>query len=495
MGAYCFKNCTALTTATVGGHAYEYCFSGCTALTTATVGGDAYGYCFSGCTALTEATVGGSAGFSYSSSSRGYCFKDCTALTTATVGGYAYGNCFSGCTALTTATVGAGVNSTAFTGCKKLQTLTLGGDVGANAFSGLTSLKSVTFLNGVRSIGESAFTGCTGLTSVTLSNTVTSIGTSAFASCKGLTSFVCGKSLTSVGINAFRGCSALKSVSFPEGIKTIMNYAFTDCGKLETVYYVGSKAQWDEVSIGDGNEKLKNATFREHAGGYPCTVTFVSNGGSEVKTQTVRAGECAKKPTNPTREDYAFVCWTLNDSYYATEYDFSTPVTDDVTLYARWAESGTRYTVSFQSNGGSYVEEQRVSLGKRVVRPKDPTREGWIVVCWSTDNSSVSYVEYDFTRPVTGDFTLYAMWRRDNGEPTITGYVDGTTLSFTVRNAPDGARVIAARYNKEGKLTCIRTAAVKGGVESSFTMSGSGTEYRLMLVDKNSTPLCAAWSN
>ena len=68
------------------------------------------------------------------------------------------------------------------------------------------------------------------------------------------------------------------------------------------------------------------------------TVTFNSNGGSAVSSQTVKDGESATKPSNPTREGYEFAGWylNLNDT---VEYDFSAKVTKDITLYAKWAEA------------------------------------------------------------------------------------------------------------------------------------------------------------
>ena len=65
------------------------------------------------------------------------------------------------------------------------------------------------------------------------------------------------------------------------------------------------------------------------------TVTFDSNGGSAVASQTVKEGEKAAKPANPTRDGYTFEGW-FADEALNTAYDFNTPVTSDITLYADW---------------------------------------------------------------------------------------------------------------------------------------------------------------
>ena len=62
------------------------------------------------------------------------------------------------------------------------------------------------------------------------------------------------------------------------------------------------------------------------------TVTFDSNGGSEVASQEVYYESAAAKPADPSREGYVFKGWMLNGEMY----DFSTPVTEDITLVAKW---------------------------------------------------------------------------------------------------------------------------------------------------------------
>ena len=68
------------------------------------------------------------------------------------------------------------------------------------------------------------------------------------------------------------------------------------------------------------------------------TVTFNSNGGSEVASQSVEDGTLATEPETPTKDDYTFDGWYKEDAL-TTEFDFTTDViTEDTTLYAKWAE-------------------------------------------------------------------------------------------------------------------------------------------------------------
>ena len=74
------------------------------------------------------------------------------------------------------------------------------------------------------------------------------------------------------------------------------------------------------------------------------TVTFESNGGSAVASQSVLQGNTAAQPANPTRAsdenyDYTFAGWYSNSELTGNAYDFSTPVNAALTLYAKWNRS------------------------------------------------------------------------------------------------------------------------------------------------------------
>ena len=66
------------------------------------------------------------------------------------------------------------------------------------------------------------------------------------------------------------------------------------------------------------------------------TVTFNSNGGTEVKPQNVRSGELADEPAAPTRDGYTFLGWYTEDG---KEFTFSTPINSNITLKAEWQKN------------------------------------------------------------------------------------------------------------------------------------------------------------
>ena len=76
-------------------------------------------------------------------------------------------------------------------------------------------------------------------------------------------------------------------------------------------------------------------------------VTFLSNGGSKIFPQGVESGKTAIRPNDPTRECYVFDGWYYSDQLF----DFSTPVTSDITLIAKWKV--VYHTISYESEYGT----------------------------------------------------------------------------------------------------------------------------------------------
>jgi len=134
------------------------------------------------------------------------------------------------------------------------------------------------------------------------------------------------------------------------------------------------------------------------------TVTFDTDGGSNVASQTVELGKLATKPADPTKEGYTFVGWYYNGS----EYNFATKVTKNITLTAKYTKNPvvvTKYTVTFNTDGGSNVASQTVESGKLATKPADPTKDGYTFLGWYHNGS-----KYDFSSKVTGNITLTAKY-------------------------------------------------------------------------------------
>ncbi len=133
--------------------------------------------------------------------------------------------------------------------------------IGKQAFYLCKNITDVTIAGSVNQIGGSAFMGCEKLKSITIPESVTYIGAGAFRRCSGLKSIVIPGSVTSIENYCFRGCASLESVTIPYSVTVIGDGAFIDCDAIETVYYGGSKEQWNEITIGSGCDALINATI------------------------------------------------------------------------------------------------------------------------------------------------------------------------------------------------------------------------------------------
>ena len=70
------------------------------------------------------------------------------------------------------------------------------------------------------------------------------------------------------------------------------------------------------------------------------TVTFDTDGGTEIAAQSVQAGDTAYRPADPAKDGYTFAGW-YTDKEYSTEFIFSEPVNKAMTVYAKWEEEKT----------------------------------------------------------------------------------------------------------------------------------------------------------
>lgn len=118
------------------------------------------------------------------------------------------------------------------------------------------------------------------------------------------------------------------------------------------------------------------------------TISFDSNGGSAMPSQTVGAGDKASRPTDPTYAPHSFLCWNNGPELH----DFSAPVASDITLTAKWTRTVT-------------VEE----------RVRYESSNSFRTIGGNTDFTEVGYVTLDVT---AGTFENYWVRECRNGAPT-----------------------------------------------------------------------------
>ena len=142
------------------------------------------------------------------------------------------------------------------------------------------------------------------------------------------------------------------------------------------------------------------------------TVKFNSNGGTKVDDLKVEEDTMATEPS-VTKDGFILDGWYNGEE----KFDFSTPITKNLTLKARWND-GPKVNVIFMVDGTVY-KTIPVNENTAVTKPTNPTKKGYIFVEWQLDGSA-----YDFSNKVTSEITLTAKFE-EKTTYTVTFNSDG----------------------------------------------------------------------
>ena len=197
------------------------------------------------------------------------------------------------------------------------------------------------------------------------------------------------------------------------------------------------------------------------------TVTFQSEGGSEVASQ-IRANAPAARPADPTKEGHTFIGWYNGES----EWNFETPVTEKLTLTAKWQIN--RYTITFDTAGGSEVAPITQDYGTTITAPANPTKTGYTFAGWDktipttmpAENMTITarwqVNQYTITfKPENGGQDIVI--KQDYGTaitppaaPTRTGYTFAGWDKTIPTTMPAGDMTITARWTENRVIVIIR---------------------------------------
>ena len=128
------------------------------------------------------------------------------------------------------------------------------------------------------------------------------------------------------------------------------------------------------------------------------TIAFDTNGGSEIAPITQDYGTEITAPDNPTRKGYTFIGWD-------TEIPKTVPA-ENMTVTAQWKIN--RYTITFDTAGGSDIAPITQDYGTNITSPADPTREGYTFIGWDKAIPTTMPAE---------NITVTAQWK-DSEKPT-----------------------------------------------------------------------------
>ncbi len=156
------------------------------------------------------------------------------------------------------------------------------------------------------------------------------------------------------------------------------------------------------------------------------TISFDTDGGSSVESQTIVSGQKVTEPDEPTKAGSIFNGWKTRTgtegNYVYSDYNFNTAVNSSFTLYASWT-SGSIYTITFTLDGSTYAERTVNSNDPQIANwPTDPYKMGYEFLGWYNGETL-----YDDSSEFNGDLELTA---RFSDTPLMISQGSSVTLSY-----------------------------------------------------------------
>ena len=213
-------------------------------------------------------------------------------------------------------------------------------------------------------------------------------------------------------------------------------------------------------------------------------ITFDTNGGSEIAPITQDYGTEITTPDNPTRKGYTFKGWDKEIP--------KTMLAENITVKAQWEIN--QYTITFDTNGGSEIAPITQDYGTEITAPDNPTRKGYTFKGWDkeipkampAENITITARWKDTEKP-TGEIIIGTnKWNQFLNELTF-GIFFKDTQEVTI-NAVDNSGVVFVSYlvtDKELSEAELNSLVFRA-YEEPFCIDPNG-EYivYVMLVDEN----------
>ncbi len=204
------------------------------------------------------------------------------------------------------------------------------------------------------------------------------------------------------------------------------------------------------------------------------SITFDLNGGEgDVQDITQDYGTAVLVPNAPTKTGYTFIGWFEEGA--STAYSFSTIEARDLSLKAKW--TANKYSIIFDSDGGSTIDTITKDFGSTVLAPTNPTRPGYNFLGWFEDGADNAYV---FNTIEARNVTLKAKW--------------GETEEHSITFDSDGGSTVATIIKRAGLPVVAPTNPTKTGYTFiGWFEDGSSTAYVFGTMESRNVLLKAKW--
>lgn len=209
-------------------------------------------------------------------------------------------------------------------------------------------------------------------------------------------------------------------------------------------------------------------------------VTF-KDGDSIFATDYANSGDTVTKPTDPTQTGYTFDGW-YSDENLGQEWNFDTPITEDIPLYAKWTVC--TYTVTFDTNGGTINSGNitEYTYGEGAKLPTDVTRPGYTFGGWYENSNFSGEPVKEISKTDTGNKTYYAKWLSANAGVSRVivsdqdAAINGNAISVTL---PAGSSLPTAGD--------IQITAAEGATVSDLSTEDGGTTWTFTVTAEDGT--------
>ena len=392
------------------------------------------------------------------------------------------------------------------------------------AFANCSQLTNISIPNSVTAIGSFAFDGCTKLESITLPSSLSTIQSYAFYNCGNLKTIRIPVSVTFIENFAFDGCPSSMTVTY-SGSKTqwdaISKGSNNDvlennliCAKLEATFDPDNGESIFKQTIDRGGKftepaapSKENHTF---AGWYngdkpfdfdadttnapnvlelvakwdinQYTVQFVSDYGS-FADQTVEHGKPIDtgKLTAPTVEGYTFDGWYADDTR-TKEFDFSTPITSNTTVYAKWEKNAPVLPDTYELNvSGAFVYVNGVDVTAPAGDTSLPLEKGASVRLVADPDRMPSGMVFDRWTILNGALNA------DDAEKFETGRTL-EEFAFTMPAEPLSIEATPRMQEEEGSDTVSVIAGVALGTAATALVAWQAYDLGMSLYQEHWLP-------